>query len=556
MGLTFTLSNSQSFAGTSFGSFMSNMNGPDGLFNTLPVLATVVTGSCFPFVASPNIGAAIAAVNQGNGFVQQAELAPAAMIAGDGTAVLEGVSFDSETAILGYTELIGSGAPAIGFGAFAFFRDVFGNWAQQASLPTGNAASGDTFGSSSAISGDWAAVGATQIAAATDGEAFLYYYHYHNGWVLTQTLAPSDLTHGDSFGSAMFMVGDWLFVAAVDQASSKGAVYIFQNQSGTWVQVQKLIGVSAGDQFGYSISSDGVTLAIGATQNSTAGGYVKLYTLVSGVWTLKQTITDPAATVGDDFGNGVSVSGELLVVGTPGDTSDAGAVYAFTNTTGTFLQQQKITQAATRFFGETVAAYSGGDGCQLAVGAELTGGTHSASYFLAAPAIEPPIELSQIAFIGIRRNEGALPSLAQSTCQTFRPSTYTYPLTGQLTSSQAKGYGVSQAPLILRQTINDYDFELHQIIISYSGPAGVTLPAVCTALMLYDASKQATANIPPLDKFWNGAPGSEYFDGAIVPPLLYPQQTQIRVDVFNLLQNSDLPVTVNVHLVGRNRKPC
>jgi len=554
MGLTFTLSNSQSFAGTSFGSFMSNMNGPDGLFNTLPVLATVVTGSCFPFAASPNIGAAIAAVNQGNGFVQQSELAPAAMIAGDGTAVLEGVSFDSETAILGYTELIGSGAPAIGFGAFAFFRDVFGNWTQQASLPTGNAASGDTFGSSSAISGNWAAVGATQIAAATDGEAFLYYRD--NGWVLTQTLAPSDLTHGDSFGSAMFMVGDWLFVAAVNQASSKGAVYIFQNQSGTWVQVQKLIGVSAGDQFGYSISSDGVTLAIGATQNSGSESYVKTYTLVSGTWTLQQTLVDPDSGLGDDFGNGVSVSGELLVVGAPGDNLHLGAVYTFTNTTGSWIQQQKLTKTGVTFFGETVAAYSGPDGCSLSTGAELTGGAQSASFFFSAPAIEPPIELSQIAFIGIRRNQGALPSLAQSTCQNFKPSTYTYLLTGQLTSSQAKGYGVSQAPLILRQTINDYDFELHQIIISYSGPAGVTLPAVCTALMLYDASKQATANLPPLDKFWNGAPASEYFDGAIVPPLLYPQQTQIRVDVFNLLQNSDLPVTVSVHLVGRNRKPC
>jgi hypothetical protein len=168
--------------------------------------------------------------------------------------------------------------------------------------------------------------------------------------------------------------------------------------------------------------------------------------------------------------------------------------------------------------------------------------------------VAQPILTSQLAFIGVRRNPGKLPLLG--TCQKFNPKSFIYHMSGGLATGQAKGYLAGQAPLILRETINDFDFELHQVIITYSPPADVTLPAVCSALMLYDAVKQATANIPPLDKFWNGAPGSIYKNGGIVPPLLYPQQTQIRVDVFNLLPDSDLPTTINVYLVGRNRIPC
>jgi hypothetical protein len=166
-----------------------------------------------------------------------------------------------------------------------------------------------------------------------------------------------------------------------------------------------------------------------------------------------------------------------------------------------------------------------------------------------------PIYTSQIAFVGVRRQSGSLPSLSSSSPCSWKPETYTYVLTGTLEPGQVKGYLAGQAPVQLFQTINDFDFELHQMIVTYS-PALSDGMTVGSALMLYDAVKQQIANIPPMDKFWNGAPGSPYEDGGIVPPLVYPQQTQIRVDVFNLLPDSALPVTITIHLVGKNRKPC
>jgi hypothetical protein len=549
----FTLSSTFDYPGESFGSFLSVMDGPEpfGNFTSPAILATVAAGDYFP-------GGGSAAYNgifvlQGGTWNQQAGLNAAAAGTASSTA---GLALDGNTAIIGYPT---SNGLAIGFGAFIFTRNPQTNtWSVTADLSTGDAQSGDDFGNSAALSGSWAAIGAFQTALHPGGAVYIY---QGPSWTLTQTLVPSDLSAGDQFGGAnnnMVMTGEWLFIPAVNQATNKGAVYVFQLQGSTWVQVQKLTGSVANDQFGYAISCDGVTLAIGAVQDPShspiGGGYVKTFTLISGSWTLQQKLTDPASFAGDQFGSGVSVSNSLLVVGSLGFNSNAGAVYVYQFETGPTwtLVQTIAAPVGVSFFGQTVAARNSPSGAYLFASAVIAGTGPAYVYAFASPG--SGIYTSQIAFKGVRRNAGSLPNL--SACQTFKPETYTYVLTGTLEPGQVKGYLAGQAPVQLFQTINDFDFELHQMIVTYSAPVGVSLPSVCSALMLYDAVKQATANIPPMDKFWNGGPLSEYQDGSAVPPLVYPQQTQIRVDVFNLLPDGLLPVTITVHLVGKNRKPC
>src|SRR5688572_19179245 len=67
---------------------------------------------------------------------------------------------------------------------------------------------------------------------------------------------------------------------------------------------------------------------------------------------------NPAAS--DSFGTSVAVSGDLLVVGTPGDQTagmEAGAVYVFHTGTGALLRTLMSPKPADReMFGRTVAA--------------------------------------------------------------------------------------------------------------------------------------------------------------------------------------------------------
>lgn len=68
---------------------------------------------------------------------------------------------------------------------------------------------------------------------------------------------------------------------------------------------------------------------------------------------------------------------------------------------------------------------------------------------------------------------------------------------------------------------------------------------------LYDYSHQAIQSQFGLDLFFNAI--GRYGNGALVPPLLYPVESQIQIDVQNLLP---VPISMEVFFIGRQRFPC
>jgi hypothetical protein len=184
-----------------------------------------------------------------------------------------------------------------------------------------------------------------------------------------------------------------------------------------------------------------------------------------------------------------------------------------------------------------------GDGLLVVGNQQIGGGPIPPVYVYSAAKVIS----AQIAFQGVRRQKGALPALT-SRC-THNPKPYTYTLAGQLTAA-----GPALTPLTLTQTVDNYDFEFDQVVITYRSAAA--LPRVVSKVMLFDAVKGQLFNIPVLDVYVNGAPLSPYEDGAIVPPLIFPQQSQIRVDLYSQVPALNLPVTVEVQIVGRQRVPC
>jgi Flp pilus assembly pilin Flp len=126
-----------------------------------------------------------------------------------------------------------------------------------------------------------------------------------------------------------------------------GHVRIYENISGTWIQIgQDIDGEVADDQSGsISLSSDGSVVAIGAPDNdgnSTDAGHVRIYENISGTWTqIGQDIDGEAAD--DRSGNSVSLSfdGAVVAIGAPyndGNGSDAGHVRIYENISGTWTQ--------------------------------------------------------------------------------------------------------------------------------------------------------------------------------------------------------------------------
>jgi hypothetical protein len=156
----------------------------------------------------------------------------------------------------------------------------------------------DNFGNSVAISGDTVIVGAPTQSYDADGLNALsiagaaYVFTRTAGvWTQQQKLVGMG-TNGrnanDWFGSSVAISGDTAIVGAYAQSydaaganlvTNTGAAYVFTRTTGVWTQQQKLVGTGtnarvAGDHFGWSVAvsengaSDGYTIGVGTPGQS------------------------------------------------------------------------------------------------------------------------------------------------------------------------------------------------------------------------------------------------------------------------------------------------
>jgi hypothetical protein len=101
-------------------------------------------------------------------------------------------------------------------------------------------------------------------------------------------------------------------------------------------------------------------------------------------------------------------------------------------------------------------------------------------------------------------------------------------------------------------TSTDFTFLSNPPPLSY---AAISSPV--SSLTVFDSNKVALSNLPILDIFYDGGPGSPYENGAVVPPLLYPKDTVLEIDFTSQITSAgNLPTSVIVYLVGRQLIPC
>ena len=181
-------------------------------------------------------------------------------------------------------------------------------------------------------------------------------------WTLTQTLTALDKGNDDAFGQdvAISADGTTIVIGAYLEdtgGTDRGSVYVFEGTPGSYSQKAKLTnnGGAASDNLGFSVSvnEDGSIVAAGARLKNNAlandEGSVFMFhrDAVSGWAAARQfelQAGDPD--VDDEFGRGVAISGNRVVVGAQlEDTngSNAGAAYVFEFDGYVWQQIQKIT---------------------------------------------------------------------------------------------------------------------------------------------------------------------------------------------------------------------
>src|SRR5262249_16398114 len=140
--------------------------------------------------------------------------------------------------------------------AYVFVRSGT-TWTQQAKLVAGDAADGDSLGSSVSISGDTAAAGAPHVdlnpLGMGDEGAGYALQRSATTWTQHAKLVASDAADSDSLGSSVSVSGDNVMLGAPHAnlnplgMGDEGAGYAFTRSGTVWTQRAKLIASDAAD---------------------------------------------------------------------------------------------------------------------------------------------------------------------------------------------------------------------------------------------------------------------------------------------------------------------
>jgi len=234
------------------------------------------------------------------------------------------------------------------------------------------------------------------IEIAVDDRGAQYPVTVDPALTVTQAVTLSDpgATNGDDFGQSVAVNGDNVVVGAPSSNNYQGVVYIYnrnQGGAGAWGKAATLSdpAATAYNYFGESVAVNGSTLVVGAYGVSTRQGAAYIYSLSqsSGSWGLAASLSDPAATINDNFGNFVAVDGDTVVVAAPGSgtqqSQDQGEVYIYGRNqggAGTWGKVASLTDPAATpldFFGSSASVI----GDTLVVGAPGTKGQGAAYVF-------------------------------------------------------------------------------------------------------------------------------------------------------------------------------
>ena len=256
------------------------------------------------------------------------------------------------------------------------------SWEQTKKLTASDAAGGDFFGFSVAISGNYAIVGAfhDDDVPSSSGSAYIFERNSNGTWYenTTQKLTASDAASGDPFGYCVAISGNYAIVSGMsndDDGSGSGSAYIFErNSDGMWESVsgqtyrtetKKLTASDAesGDEFGRAVAISGNYAIVGGPFNDddgTSSGSAYIFERdIDGTWNQKPKLTASDAESSDNFGRSVAISGDYAIVGAYRDNLARGSAYIFerdSNGNWTFKQKLIADDAASSdYLGWSVA---------------------------------------------------------------------------------------------------------------------------------------------------------------------------------------------------------
>lgn len=195
------------------------------------------------------------------------------------------------------------------------------------------------FGRELATSGEWLAVGApyqSNVAAGTMFNGAVHVYRRNaatSSWTYLQQILPTPLVSNVLEGQAVAIDGTTLAIC------KSGAVEIYEFNGLSWAFVKEVLAPAGAQGFGQGLSVSGNTILLGAYSTNSFTGAAYVMTKVNGAWQGPAPLM-PSGTLAplDQFGWSVSVHGSWAFVGafaaSPLGTARAGEVHFYYDIVG------------------------------------------------------------------------------------------------------------------------------------------------------------------------------------------------------------------------------
>ncbi len=261
-----------------------------------------------------------------------------------------------------------NGAPGIDAGSFYSFTNVLSNWNQTNKTDIGDDASNDLFGSSVALTEQYAVIGAAfdDSPSGTDSGSVSVYKKNGGNWDFDSVIYSPVQIDGQEFGRTVVIDKETIAIGA----PRRSAVFIYVRVANTW-QLQDILVPSdaqLGRGFGESIALEGNTIVVGMRLRFGVGfmdlpGAAYLFKRENNEWIQRAVLTASDGIASDEFGTSVALDGKTILIGSPysdfvGQTN-AGSAYFFTEQNdATWAQFAKVSAAdsdAGDRFGNRVA---------------------------------------------------------------------------------------------------------------------------------------------------------------------------------------------------------
>jgi len=230
-------------------------------------------------------------------------------------------------------------------GAAFIYNKVGLDWYQQAKLTQDNPVENSYYGESVAINNQYAIVGSPgEVNGSDTGVIYVYSKNGTNWDIHAKLTGSSGSDNGFGDNVAINETNNTLIVSAIADGSS-GKFFIYTLAGTSWSQQASIT-----DFAGSPCSICEETILLGAPDVGT-GGTAKVYTRSESSWSLQTTLTKTSPVSGDKYGSSVSLSGEYIAIGVPGDDrtgyTNSGSIYIYKKTETTWEEQAKLTALMT-----------------------------------------------------------------------------------------------------------------------------------------------------------------------------------------------------------------